>query len=81
MADYLSRYSNGTRMVEDFEIPAPFVSSHSLRTVEAGIETQDHLVVSLAESGEADPEYTELLKFITGEVKKIGNNSSYTDCR
>ena len=33
-------------MVEDFEIPAPYVSSLSLRIVETGIETQDPLVLS-----------------------------------
>ena len=36
---------------------------------------------SLAESGESDPEYTELLKFINGEVNGISKDSPYLDCK
>ena len=81
MADYLSRYSNGSDMVEDFEVPAPFISNRSLRMMETDAETKDPLVLSLADSGENDSDYTELLKFIIGEVNGINKDSSYMDCK
>ena len=40
MADYLSRYSFGKEDIKKVEIPCPYASSRSLRTVEAGLETR-----------------------------------------
>ena len=67
--------------MDDVEVPAPFVSNRSLRTIESGIETKDPLVANLADAGESDPEYSELMKLISGEIKSIGKDSSYTDCK
>ena len=73
-----SKNSKGAGVVDDFNVPEPFISNRSLRTVESGVETQDPLVVKLAEAGEADPDYVNLIKFISSD---ISNDSSYSDCK
>ena len=74
-------FPGGLLPIDDVPTDAPFVSNRSLRTVESGVETKDPMVAHLAEVGESDPGYCELIRQITGEIRKIGKDSEYVDCR
>ena len=71
IADFLSRYSNGVGVIEDFNVLETFISSRSLRTVESGVKVQDPLVIKLAEAGEADPKYVQLISHISGDTRRL----------
>ena len=48
--------------------------------MEVNVETKDPMVTHIANIGEKDPDYCELIQHISGKVKEIGNNSKYQDC-
>ena len=41
----------------------------------------DPIVTHIANIGEQDPDYCELIDHISGKVKEIGKNSAYQDCK
>ena len=81
ISDYLSKYPCGLQPIDDVPSDTPFVSNRSLRTVESGIETKDPTVAHLAEVGESDPGYCELIGQISGDIGHIGKDSEYVDCK
>ena len=74
MADYLSRYSPGAADIPEVEIPRPFASSRSLRTIEAGVEIKEPLVHWISEEGENDTDYCDIIKIVQDSIpcKKCG---------
>ena len=67
--------------MDDLPSDPVFISNRSLRTIEANVATKDPLVVHLAEMGEADPDYSELVQQISGKIKNLGQGSRYLDCK
>ena len=77
MADYLSRYSLGDKDIPEVEIPWPLSASRSLRTIEAGLETEDPLVHWTSEEGEQDDDYRDMIKYIVDNVPTRGVSATY----
>ena len=65
ISDYLSRYPCSPPALDDLPSDPVFVSNRSLRTIEANVAMKDPVVVHLAEMGEADPDYCELVQHIS----------------
>ena len=81
ISDYLSRYPCSSPPIDDLPSDPVFVSNRSLRTVESNVATKDPMVINLAEMGETDPGYCELIQQISGNIRKIGKDSDYLNCK
>ena len=61
IADYLSRYPKGQFDLEDVEIPTPFLSHRSFRTLESNVEVEDPLLAEVACEGDKDEEHRSMV--------------------